>query len=239
MKKQKISFHNHSEYSFDCVTNIFEIIDKAAINNIDVLCITDHDTCKINNNHIDYSNSKNVIIIKGIEFSCKGNIHIIGYHNNIEILEKPRYFYDIKELINRLKKLGAYIYIPHPYHETGLLSIKSNNKYLKDCHAIEIYNNKHPNLNLFFFSNKLKVIADDSHRLNDFPICINQVNGNLEIFNYEDLKKIKTKNLTYIYPLKEILKNIITEFVFKYYRIIKPFLPNFLIIILKRVKKYF
>lgn len=60
-----------------------------------------------------------------IEFTTKE-----GAHNDIK---KERYFYKTVDLIRVLKDIGAWISIPHPTHETGILSVGLDDAELAFC----------------------------------------------------------------------------------------------------------
>lgn len=223
-----ISFHNHTSYSFDCKTDIYQLIQRAKDSGINCLCITDHDVCEVRQNHIDYGRSNGVNLIKGIEFSCKDNIHIIGFHSKIEQLQKPRYYYDPHELIEELSSIDAVIYFPHPLHETGILNGNHSisRSILQKGHLIEAFNYKHASI---FLGNLkqykiCKVVADDNHNIHEFPKCIVEMNFDTDRI-YEELRNYYGKKIRYKLELKNCIKKVYLERVYRVYRYLKKYLP--------------
>jgi hypothetical protein len=79
-----VDMHFHSCYS-DCYTQIPNIIKKATKQKIGV-AITDHNA--IGGALKAYNNNKGVMVIPGIEVSCKEGPHILLYFYNIKELEE-------------------------------------------------------------------------------------------------------------------------------------------------------
>lgn len=78
-----IDLHIHTNVS-DGALSPKEVIDLAAKNGARVIAITDHDTIDAYNDELfDYAESKNMILIPGVEISTKTNkcgIHVLGYN---------------------------------------------------------------------------------------------------------------------------------------------------------------
>lgn len=94
-----------------------EVIDLAVKNGVTVISITDHDTIDAYSDELfDYAESRNLILIPGIEISTKYNkcgIHVLGYNFDLnnENLRKEliklknarhNYLYDVSLKINEL-----------------------------------------------------------------------------------------------------------------------------------------
>lgn len=117
--KNKFDLHVHSTYS-DGSLNIKQIVDRAILNKLDVIAITDHD----NNEswkEIDTSSFK-IPVLKGVEMSTtymKDSVHILGYYlnNNGDYSELTNRLIDIQEkrkervvkIISKLEQFDIYI----------------------------------------------------------------------------------------------------------------------------------
>jgi len=80
----KIDLHNHSTHS-DGAWNVEELIDKAKALGVDVMALTDHDSCFGVEEAKAYGKKVGVQIIAGIEVSTTYNnesIHVLGYFPN-------------------------------------------------------------------------------------------------------------------------------------------------------------
>ena len=94
-----------------------EVIDLAVKNGVTVISITDHDTIDAYSDELfDYAESRNLILIPGIEISTKYNkcgIHVLGYNFDLndenlreELIKlknaRHNYLYDVSLKINEL-----------------------------------------------------------------------------------------------------------------------------------------
>lgn len=121
MKKYKIETHCHSAYSFDCNVTIESVAQYSASKGIDLLILNDHDRCGITSEDEALFAKKGIQVLKAIEFTTKEGAHIIGIHPHIKALEQKAFHYSVREIIDSLGSMEAFIIIPHPCHETGLL----------------------------------------------------------------------------------------------------------------------
>ena len=157
-----VDMHFHTEYSMDAISKLNNVIKKAKKLNIGV-AITDHNNTK--GAIKAYKNKKKVMIIPGIEVSCKRGIHTLFYFYTIrEIQEfyrkeiKPRmeqnpFFISIytENLIEISKKYNCIVCSPHPFAPgiTGIHKIKISKNTLKNIDLIEVLNGYNlRNLNL-------------------------------------------------------------------------------------------
>lgn len=230
----KAVIHLHSKYSFDCMTNPNDIVDKAVEKGISILAITDHDTIEGSLAAKKYAEKKygnKIQIITGAEFkSDYGDIIALNISENI--LEK-----NPSHLIQRIKYLGGLVLLPHPYYhhkEVEELAIQ--------CDMIEIFNgriNKEMNMKAAALALRLKkpvYVASDAHFLSDSFLCINKYQCDINsaslnhillnadrsfdtdyskksnIHKSQIIKGIKTKNWRLILSsTKECLKNCIRK----------------------------
>ena len=66
--KRRIDLHIHSNKS-DGILSPKEIIDEAVKNNVDIICISDHDTIDAYTDElIGYAIEKNINLIKGLKY---------------------------------------------------------------------------------------------------------------------------------------------------------------------------
>lgn len=210
MNNVLVAFHNHTEHSFDSKCTLKQKIDLAAEKGVGMLCITDHDTIGLEQDDFKYAEMFGIELIAGIEFSCVGNLHIIGFHEDIKKLEKHRYFYTVPELLKELKVLGAIIYIPHPYHRTGVLSSYSWQMIKDKVDIVEIFNWKHGSIvmnPLIYLSKKLLVVADDSHSLLDFGHSMSSVLISEES-SFKDILTVDRKKWSHHINCRPTLKRL-------------------------------
>lgn len=113
----KIDLHIHSNYS-DGVLSVFQIIDEAVKNKVQIISITDHDSIKGYSKELfDYTNNKNITLIPGVEISTKYQgfgVHILGYNidlndeklnNLLDNSQKNRIDY-LENVANKLRNFG-------------------------------------------------------------------------------------------------------------------------------------
>lgn len=105
---KKGDFHVHSNAS-DGQYTPFELMDLAAIENVDIISVTDHDTTSAVVDTISEGKKNNIRVIPGIELSTlKDNqsIHILGYFNGDDYTDSSFQIF-LKEMndfrINRAK----------------------------------------------------------------------------------------------------------------------------------------
>lgn len=185
--KYSIETHCHSCYSHDCATLIKNIAQKSHSLGLTHLIINDHDNCGISEFDINVFNNIGVALLKGIEFTTKEGVHIIGVNPLIKKFERESYFYSGKELIDLLQSLNAYIIIPHPYHKTGLIGNENTTTevieyVLGRAHFIEIDNYKYgetPNWETLInhHKNLVPLIGSDAHSADMVGAMINTFEG--------------------------------------------------------------
>ncbi|TJX67071.1 PHP domain-containing protein [Soehngenia saccharolytica] len=117
---KRFDLHIHTNYS-DGLYSVEDIFNKAYINNLDGIAITDHDTIDaikyIKNNSVD---KKNISVIPGIELGADvegEEIHILGYfldyesallNESLSSLKRDRIYRGL-EIIDKLSSLGMKI----------------------------------------------------------------------------------------------------------------------------------
>ena len=179
-----VATHCHTHYSFDCKTSIEDLVSVCKKKNIGCTFITDHDVFGLTDEDLKKFSDENIIVLNAIEFTTKEGAHIIGVHPSIKSFEKDRYFYKTVDLIRILKDIGAWISIPHPTHETGILSVGLDDIELRFCfensHFIEQASSKYGkfeiNSILTKYPNLKPIVSDDAHRKEDVGIMLNKIN---------------------------------------------------------------
>ena len=188
----KCDLHIHSCYSFDSNALPKEIVDKAIKEGIDCIAITDHGEIEGAFEAIEYSKGKPILIIPGIEIESKEG-DILG----LNVKEKIPDNLSAKETIKRIKEMGGFVVIPHPF---GLFwKFKGNLKELiKEIDAIEVLNASN-----FERWNKIAekfakeygipfTVGSDSHSLDFIGKCYLEIPGD-DLSVVEILEKIKSR----------------------------------------------
>lgn len=130
----RCDFHCHTFYSHDSVVSPKEMVEGAIKRGINCLAITDHDEIKGALEALDYARGKPILIIPGIEIKSKA-----GDILALNVKEKIPSRLSARETIWRIKKLGGFVVIPHPFG--FLCSFKENLEKLKEeIDAIEVVN---------------------------------------------------------------------------------------------------
>lgn len=168
----KALIHLHSKYSFDCLTSPEKLVDLAIKNNIDVLCITDHDTIQ-GSIHAQkyaqkrYGNALKVIIGAEYKTDCGD---IIG----LNLIEEIR-LTKAKDVIDAIKQQNGLVLLPHPF-----VSHKNIDFLARRSDVIEVFNSRssmRENQNAIELAkslDKAQYVASDAHFLSDAALCINQ-----------------------------------------------------------------
>lgn len=132
----KFDLHVHSHHSKDSKSSHDDILNVALKRGLDGFAICDHDTvegglaCEKRALELDLE----MIVIPGVEVtSSKGHILILGVRESIEPLLSP------EDTINRARKLGGIVIIPHPFKQSshGIGSFEG-----LDIDAVEVFNSR-------------------------------------------------------------------------------------------------
>ncbi len=104
----KADLHTHTIYS-DGALSPAELIDKALLNGINILSITDHDSVNGVIEAVKYGKSVGIEIIPGVEISTDvedKEVHLLGYFIDVENVNLKNYltFFRIERL-NRAKRI--------------------------------------------------------------------------------------------------------------------------------------
>jgi len=188
-----------------------EVIDEARIKGIDIISITDHDSCMNVSEHISYSNEVGVKFIPGIELSTVHNkkpVHLLGYfkddsYKNKEMIE---YYKAIKEgRENRTKKfienLKKYYNIVISYEEVKFIS----KGIIARPHIAKAIVKKYPEYDFnYVFEN---FIGDDNKAY--LPSC--------EISVSEGIDLLRRNNCIIVLAHPVLLRDSIKQFVLEHF----------------------
>ena len=104
----KADLHTHTIYSDGSLSPV-ELIDKALLNGIKILSITDHDSINGVVEAVSYGKSVGVEIIPGVEISTDvedKEVHLLGYFIDIENVNLINYLTFFRmERLNRAKRI--------------------------------------------------------------------------------------------------------------------------------------
>ncbi len=130
----RCDLHCHTFYSKDSLSCPKEIVDTAIKKGIDCLAITDHGEIQGAMEAIEYAKGKPILILPGIEIKTKeGDILALN------IKEKIENGLSAKETIEKIKALGGFVVLPHPF--SLFCKFKGNlNELIEKIDAIEILN---------------------------------------------------------------------------------------------------
>lgn len=111
----KIDLHVHTDHSFDCEMSVNSLVEIAESVGMNAIAITDHDTMSAC--EAARKLAREVVIIPGMEITCRGGTHIIGLFLKDDIVSS-----DILDTINEIHEQGGLVLIPHLFRpDTGLL----------------------------------------------------------------------------------------------------------------------
>ena len=140
---RRIDLHIHSNKS-DGVLTPFEIIDEAVKNEVDTICISDHDTLEAYTEELEkYAIDNNINLIKGVEVSTQDivGVHVLGY--NIDVNNK-----ELNDMLYKLRN-SRHIYLHDVAKALDELGYKVNVEELDKIEAVtkahisdDIVNNK-------------------------------------------------------------------------------------------------
>lgn len=118
----KLDLHIHTGHSFDCKSDVAEIIRAAETAGLNAIAITDHDTMSACG--LACRTSSKITIIPGMEIASEQGTHVIGLFLSSEIVSR-----DIFDIIDEIHGQGGLVMMPHPFRRgTGFLSHRFHEK---------------------------------------------------------------------------------------------------------------
>jgi len=167
-----IDLHFHTRYSMDAISKIDSSMKKAAKKGFG-FAVTDHNEIKGAIEAFKAAKQKNVIIIPGIEVTCKTGVHMISYFRDCDALSeyynkvlKPkmptpfRVEVDVPDIIRNTKERNGIVCCPHPFC-IGAVGIQKNGltkqieKALNLIEVINGYNFRRNNLKAAYWAASL------------------------------------------------------------------------------------
>lgn len=218
--KMKIDTHIHTHYSWDCLTKLEEVRKKCLKKGI-IPCITDHNTIQGALEYRKKYGEDSCII--GEEVTTKQG-EVIGLFVKKEV--KPHL--DVNTTVEKLKKQGALIIIPHPFDRLRKKKLDYDINKLNKKHKIdfiEVFNSRtffdldNRKALLFTQKNKKKenyfaIVGSDGHTIYEIGNSYIEFPGTkFNINKKEDfLKNFKnTKGIIYHTKKSTMLVHAITK----------------------------
>ena len=167
----KAIIHLHSKYSFDCFTSPEKLVDMAIENNIDVLCITDHDTIQGSVHAQKYAQKRYgdaLKVIIGAEYKTDyGDIIGLNLKEEIQLTKA-------EDVIQAIKKQGGLVLLPHPYvSHKNIEFLAQQSDLIETFNARASINANQAAAELAKSLDKPQYVASDAHFLADAALCIN------------------------------------------------------------------
>lgn len=170
-----VNFHTHTNYSFDGYTSFAQLYAMARRNNIDVLCITDHDTIEGAEAFKEWLREQkltDLIAIVGEEVTCSDGTHIIGFPLKKAIMAK-----EPPAVVEEMRLQGAFILYPHPGRKDGILNSPYRERVLAKGDFYELFNAKilhryNEELVPEQFGHLLPLGGSDAHYNSDIGKCV-------------------------------------------------------------------
>ena len=147
-----IDLHIHTNCS-DGDNSIYEVIDMAINNKLDMISITDHDTVMAYSDEVfKYAYDRGIELVTGVEISVKYNnetIHVLGYNidvenenlnNKLEMIRNQRHIY-LRDVADKFMTLGYIVNVDSldkieavtkAHIANDIINNKSNSKLLID-----------------------------------------------------------------------------------------------------------
>ncbi len=227
--------HFHSQYSYDSILSIKDIVKFAVNNDINFLILTDHDTTEGSialKNYIDKNNLGIEVLIAAEYYTEYGDIIALDIQDETRDLQFDNF-------IKEVKKQGGLLLLPHPYK-----GHKNIDYIARNVDMIEVFNSRTDDAKnkkaqeLAAKYKKNAYMASDAHNYRSLKKCIIELEkkGNLkesllqspilpvsmrktylvEIILSQFIKSYKTKDIKLCFrQLKSIIKSIINLQFFK------------------------
>ncbi|OQX51293.1 hypothetical protein B5M47_01110 [candidate division CPR3 bacterium 4484_211] len=152
MKKYRLEFHLHTNYSYDAVITIEDLVKARDEGKFDIVCITDHDTAE---GALEIKGKNLFPVIAGEEITSADG-HLIG----LFLKETIPPNLPAEETIARIKDQGGLVYSPHPFDFRNLGLGKKIYSLASQVDIIEAFNGAG---DFFCRNHRAKKFADDYH----------------------------------------------------------------------------
>ena len=223
--------HFHSKYSYDSIISIKEITRFALKNNLNFICLTDHETIKGSKKLQQYIKSKKLAIqvIIGAEYKTSlGDIIALNIKKDIKSMQ-------FDEFIKEARQQDGVLLFPHPYKG------HKNIEYIaQKIDMIEIFNsrldkkNNDKSYKLAKKYNKNTYCSSDAHTYMSLKNCIlefDSVESNfIEALLDSNIKCLSCKNSFYY---EVIYSQVIKAIKNKSYKLIVNQIKQFIKLMLK------
>lgn len=196
---QKLASHIHTHHSPDSKASVEDIVKELSRKRFKGCIISDHDIYGLTYDEEVLFKTAGITLLRGIEFTTKEGVHIIGISPIIKRLEKPPFFYTSKDVCARLKEIGAKIIVPHPNHSTGVsggrLTSKDAKEIIQLADFVEYKSFKYGQARKVYGS--ILIGGDDAHYARDIGNVYNWVASisDMEIIKVRTTWKYKIRTL--------------------------------------------
>jgi hypothetical protein len=214
-----VDMHFHTSYSLDAISRIPTAIKKAEKKGFG-FAVTDHNEIRGAIEACKSAKSHNVLVIPGIETTCKSGVHMISYFRDCDALSEyynkvlkpkmPTPFkaeIDVPDIIRNTKELNGIACTPHPFcigavglHKNGLT--KQIERALNLIEVINGYNFRRSNIKAAYWAaslNKGITGGSDGHATIELGKVLTFTKAN----DREDLFKELLKNRSVVVGREE------------------------------------
>jgi predicted metal-dependent phosphoesterase TrpH len=135
----KADLHIHTAHSGDSDISAWDIIESARANGLDVVGVTDHDTTRgaLETKELAAKEFPELLVLVGQEVRTKsGELIVFGVMEDLPKKET------LEQTMERARKLGGFIIVPHPYDLIREGIGKKMKGVLKYIDAVEVLNSK-------------------------------------------------------------------------------------------------
>lgn len=137
----RLDLHNHTAFSSDGLLSPRELLHEAAVRGISCIAITDHDTVEGARVGVELAESDPRLprVIPGIELTTRVG-EVIGLYVEETIPARL----PVDEAIERIRRQGGIVYLPHPYDRLrrGAICITERERVATLCDVIEVVNGR-------------------------------------------------------------------------------------------------
>ncbi|MBA3365076.1 MAG: glycosyltransferase [Actinobacteria bacterium] len=131
--------HMHTSWSWDCSTNVDELLDHAEAEGLGAIAITDHNAFGGALEAIELARGRPLTVIPGEEVKTDRHGEVIGLFLSSEI---PRGM-SFADTIQAIRGQGGLVYLPHPFDRMHAVPDAATlHRHLADIDVFEVYNAK-------------------------------------------------------------------------------------------------
>jgi hypothetical protein len=172
----RAELHCHTVYSYDGHIEFEGLVTSARRRQLDVICITDHDTVEgaVEFQKRTAAGTANLQIVIGEERTLRDGSHVIGL-----FLKEPIHSDTFEDAVREIREQGGFCTLPHPFrHRDGAL--RETGRALAGVSGFEIFNPKcslqeNESARALCGSALVAVGGSDAHYESDLGECVNLI----------------------------------------------------------------